>query len=89
MRPWRVCTLSISTSKSGHCRTRAATEAQLARFKTAEERSHYFRELGKQSQAGRIVLTGDQADALRQAYAFLRSIAPKLEQSTQTDESTA
>ncbi|MFL5759099.1 MAG: hypothetical protein ACJ789_05130 [Thermomicrobiales bacterium] len=49
------------------------------KFQTQAEKTEYFSDLAKKSQAGRIVLTGDQADAVRQAYALLQRVSAKLE----------
>jgi hypothetical protein len=66
--------------------TLAARQAFANRFTSPEEREAYYRNLGQRSAEGRIILTGEQADALRQAYAFLRTIAPKLETTAQPDQ---
>jgi hypothetical protein len=69
--------LSVSAPKSGTHRTRAATEAQLARFKTPGERTEYFRALGQKSAEGRLMLSADDRQALGQAYTLLSKIAQR------------
>jgi hypothetical protein len=59
-------------------RTQRAREVFAERFASPEERTAFYRELGRHSAQGRIILSGEAAAALRDAYALLRSIAPKL-----------
>lgn len=66
----------MTGTAAGTARTSAATKAQLARFKTPEERSIYFRELGRKSQANRIILTLEDKASILAAYNLLISQHP-------------
>jgi hypothetical protein len=74
------------TANSVSCVNRAKRRAQTengrrafaARFSTPEEKSAYFREIGERGNAGRIVLRAEEAEALRDAYRLLASIANRL-----------
>ena len=57
--------------------THAARQAFAGKFSTPEARSEYFRELSRKSAARRVVLTGDEVEALAKAYALLRGIAER------------
>ena len=46
-----------------------------SRFCTASEKSEHFRQLSRKSAESRIVLSADEAEALRGAYALLTRIA--------------
>jgi hypothetical protein len=53
------------TSVSGRERTAKATAAQLARFKTPEERQRYFTELARKSHLARLTLDASEVAALQ------------------------
>ena len=53
-------------------------QALADRFPTPEARTQHYRELGRRSAERRVVLSGDEAAALRDAYRLLRTIADRL-----------
>ena len=53
------------------------------RFPTPEARTQHYRELGRRSAERRLVLSGNEAVALRDAYALLRTIAERIPDSTE------
>ena len=61
----------------GQRRTLRAREALAAKFSTPEEKSAYYRELARRSNDGRVVLSGDEAAALGDAYALLGRIVAR------------
>jgi hypothetical protein len=95
--------MTDATLTRGQRQTQKARETYAAQFKSPKERTEHYQQLGRQSANARVTLTREEADAVRQAlprldealpalheaYAFLRSIAPKLEKSNQPDESAA
>lgn len=54
---------------------RAGQAGLAARFASPEEKSQYFSELAKRGNAHRLVLSGDERQALTAAYALLQRIA--------------
>ena len=60
-----------------------AREAFARKFPTPEAKSQHFREIGERGNAGRVVLRAEEAAALRDAYALLRTIADRLPDSTE------
>jgi hypothetical protein len=63
---------------SGQYQTKRAREAFAAQFPTPESKTEFYRELGRKSAAGRIVLSGEEAAALADAYALLGRIAERV-----------
>jgi hypothetical protein len=59
-------------------RTLPAREAFARKFPSPEAKSEHFRAMAERANAGRIVLSGDEASALRDAYRLLRTIADRL-----------
>ena len=53
-------------------------QALADRFPTPEARTQHYRELGRRSAERRVVLSGDEAEALRDTYRLLRTIAEGL-----------
>lgn len=58
--------------------TLAGRQAFAAKFPTSEARSEHFRALAARANAGRVVLSGDEAAALRDACRLLSTIADRL-----------
>ncbi len=58
-------------------RTLPAREAFARKFPTPEARSAYFRAIAEKANAGRVVLSGAEAAALRDAYQLLRTIVDR------------
>ena len=67
-------------------RTAAARRALAARFVTPEAKTEFYRELGRKSAMGRVVLSAEDAAALGNAYALLGRIASKLPTLNDQDE---
>ncbi len=59
-------------------RTLPARKALAAKFSSPEAKREYYREIGERGNAGRLVLRADEAEALRDAYRLLRTIADRL-----------
>jgi hypothetical protein len=59
-------------------RTLPARQALEAKFATTAEKTEYFRELARRSHERRLTLSGDEATAVLDAYALLRSIAERV-----------
>lgn len=62
-------------------RQRQTLNGRLAladRFPTPEARTQHYRELGRRSAERRVVLSGDEAAALRAAYRLLGEIAARI-----------
>ena len=59
-------------------RTLPARQALAAKFLSPEVKSEHFRALAERANAGRVVLSGDEAKALASAYALLAKIAERL-----------
>ncbi len=70
-------------------RTLPARRAFAARFRTPEEQSVYFRDLAERSHAGRVTLSGEEAEAVAAAYRLLASVASKLPASEATTNQAA
>jgi hypothetical protein len=58
-------------------RTLPARQALAQQFSSPEQKSEFYRSLGKRSAESRIVLSGDEAAALVDAYALLGRIAER------------
>jgi hypothetical protein len=63
-----------STLEARQRQTANARAAFVERFPTEQDKSAHFRELAKRSHASRVVLSGDDAESLRSAYALLQRI---------------
>ncbi len=59
-------------------RTLPAREAFARKFPSPEAKSEHFRAMAERANAGRVVLSGEQARALQDAYRLLRTIADRL-----------
>jgi len=59
-------------------RTLPGRQALAAKFPTPEAKREFYREIGERGNAGRVVLRAEEAAALRDAYALLRTIADRL-----------
>jgi hypothetical protein len=59
-------------------RTLPGRQALAAKFSSPEAKREYYREIGGRGNAGRVVLRAEEAAALRDAYALLRTIADRL-----------
>jgi hypothetical protein len=61
------------------------------KFPSPAAKSEYFRQIGQKGHEGRITLSPEEAERLRRAYAYIISLAPKLEKPStdQPDESAA
>lgn len=53
-------------------------QALAAKFSTPEAKSEHYRALARRSNEGRLVLSGDEADALVGAYRLLGEIAGRV-----------
>src|SRR5215217_7393809 len=65
-------------STPGQRQTKAARDAFASRFSSPEERSRFYREIGRRGNDARLVLSGDEAAVLAEAYALLSRIAGRL-----------
>ena len=65
--------------------TLAARQALAARFPTPEERTEHYRALGRRSAEQRVVLSGDEATALADAYALLARIVERTRKVSNTE----
>jgi hypothetical protein len=65
-------------------RTLPAREAFARKFSSPEARSEHFRALAEKANAGRVVLSGDEAAALSAAYRLLSTIADRLPETADT-----
>lgn len=59
-------------------RTLPARRAFQEKFNSDEERSAFYREIGEKGNTERLVLSGEEAHALRSAYALLGSIFERI-----------
>jgi hypothetical protein len=57
--------------------TLAARRTFADRFTTAEEKTEHYRVLGRKSAVHRVVLSGQEASALAEAYALLARIVAR------------
>ncbi len=57
--------------------TANASAAFAAKFETSEQRTAHFKELARRSAERRVVLSGAEAAALRDAYTLLRRFAER------------
>ncbi len=58
-------------------RTLSAREAFAGKFPNPEAKSAHYRAMAAKANAGRVVLSGDEAAALGSAYALLGTIAAR------------
>ena len=65
------------TLSPGQRRTLAAREAFASKFETSEQSIKHYRDMAEKANAGRVVLSGDEASALVDAYALLGRIAER------------
>jgi hypothetical protein len=74
-------------------RTLPAREALARRFDSPEEKRQHYRAMAEKANAGRVVLSADEATAVVEAYGLLGSIAErarvKLGRAPEPDESGA
>lgn len=54
--------------------TLAGRQALAAKFETPEQKSEHYRHMAERSNAGRVVLSGDEASAIADAYSLLGKI---------------
>lgn len=66
------------TPESRRQQTARAREALSRRFDSSEAKSAHYRSLGLKSAAGRVVLSGEEAEALRFAISTLARIGERL-----------
>jgi type VI protein secretion system component VasF len=64
-------------------RTLPAREALARKFSNPEEKSAHYRAMATRANAGRIVLSGEEAAALADAYGLLGRIAERVRASVQ------
>lgn len=57
--------------------TQAGRQALAAKFSSPEEKSEHYRALAAKANAGRVVLSGDEAEALGNAYKLLGNIVAR------------
>jgi hypothetical protein len=62
---------------AGQRRTAKAREAFSKSFSTLEAKTAHYRQMAEKANAGRIVLSGDEAEALVSAYGLLARIAER------------
>ncbi len=65
------------TLTPGQRRTASAREAFARKFPTQEAKSEHYRAMAVKANAGHVVLSGDEAEALRDAYRLLAGIAAR------------
>jgi hypothetical protein len=63
-------------------RTLPARQALTAKFASTAEKTEYFRDLARRSHERRLVLSGDEAEAVVAAYTLLRQIAERAQSTT-------
>jgi hypothetical protein len=59
-----------------------ARQAFAAKFASDDEKSAHFREIGAKGNAGRLTLSGEEAQALHDAYRLLSRIAERAGEKT-------
>jgi hypothetical protein len=67
----------LETLSPDQRRTLKAREALARKFATPEQKTEHYRAMAEKANAGRVVLSGDEATALRDAYRLLASIAAR------------
>ena len=68
---------SMENLTEGQKRTMAARRALAQGFSSPAERREFYRQLGRKSSRGRVLLSGDEAAALVDAYSLLGRIAER------------
>jgi hypothetical protein len=68
---------------SAQRRTLPARQALASKFPSSEAKSDFYRRIGERGNARRVVLRAEEAEALRDAYQLLRTIASRLPDSTE------
>ena len=68
-----------------HHQTLAGRRALAEQFPTPEARTEHYRALGRRSAERRVVLSGDEATALADAYSLLGRIAERVRAKTVTE----
>jgi hypothetical protein len=68
----------LETLSPDQRRTLKAREALASKFATPEQKTAHYRAMAERANAGRVVLSGNEATALRDAYRLLRTIADRL-----------
>src|SRR5215211_1838975 len=58
-------------------------------FPDPDSKTQYFRDLGRRAAESRIVLSGEEAEALRGAYALLSEVARRGKLAPRSEEGTA
>jgi hypothetical protein len=61
-------------------RTLPAREALARKFDSPEAKKRHYRAMADKANAGRVVLSGDEAEAVVQAYRLLEMIAERARQ---------
>jgi hypothetical protein len=69
--------MADATASPRQRQTANGRRAFLDTLPTPETRSEHFRDLGRRSAEGRVVLSADEADALGAAYSLLTKIAQR------------
>ena len=69
--------MSLSPPTRRQRQTQAARQALAECFPTPEAKSEHYRRLGRRSAERRVVLSGDEAAALADAYELLGRIAAR------------
>jgi hypothetical protein len=64
---------------AGQRRTARARETFAQSFSTPEARSEHYRQMAEKANAGRVVLSVDEATALADAYGLLGRIAERVQ----------
>jgi hypothetical protein len=67
----------LETLSPDQRRTLKAREALARKFATPEQKSEHYRAMAEKANAGRVVLSGDEAAALVDAYAILNKITER------------
>lgn len=70
--------MTESTLTRSQQQTQKARESFAARFPTPEARTEHYRELGRKSAEGRVVLRVEEFDALVRAHALIDPIIERL-----------
>jgi len=78
--------MTDATLTRGQRQTQKARESYAARFTSPEEKVKHYQELGRLAADRRLVLSGDEKEALKaasaslgEAYALLQKIAQRVE----------
>jgi hypothetical protein len=68
----------LKTLSPDQRRTLPARKALARKFTTPEQKTEHYRAMAEKANAGRVVLRAGEAEALRDAYRLLRTIADRL-----------